>query len=214
MIMKKIIFISLFFAFSVGISAQAMKLATNQQKKEMIATITRVSASMKTMQCSFEQTKHLSIMNDKLVSKGKMFYKQSSQLRWQYVSPYAYTFIINGNKVMMQSSTKRNVIDVKSSRLFKSITQIMMNSVTGKSLSNSSDFKVRMFTGDGEWMAELTPVKKEMKQMFKVIKLYFNVKRGIVSTVEMVEKSGDNTVIELNNVQINKPVNESYFSVD
>jgi outer membrane lipoprotein carrier protein len=153
-------------------------------------------------------------MNDKLVSKGKMFYKQSSQLRWQYVSPYAYTFIINGNKVMMQSSTKRNVIDVKSSRLFKSITQIMMNSVTGKSLSNSSDFKVRMFTGDGEWMAELTPVKKEMKQMFKVIKLYFNVKRGIVSTVEMVEKSGDNTVIELNNVQINKPVNESYFSVD
>ena len=214
MIMKKIIFISLFFAFSVGISAQAMKLATNQQKKEMIATITRVSASMKTMQCSFVQTKHLSIMNDKLVSKGKMFYKQSSQLRWQYVSPYAYTFIINGNKVMMQSSTKRNVIDVKSSRLFKSITQIMMNSVTGKSLSNSSDFKVRMFTGDGEWMAELTPVKKEMKQMFKVIKLYFNVKRGIVSTVEMVEKSGDNTVIELNNVQINKPVNESYFSVD
>ena len=214
MIMKKLIFISLFLAFSVGISAQAMKLATNQQKKEMIATITRVSASMKTMQCSFVQTKHLSIMNDKLVSKGKMFYKQSSQLRWQYVSPYAYTFIINGNKVMMQSSTKRNVIDVKSSRLFKSITQIMMNSVTGKSLSNSSDFKVRMFTGDGEWMAELTPVKKEMKQMFKVIKLYLNVKRGIVSTVEMVEKSGDNTVIELNNVQINKPVNESYFSVD
>ena len=88
-----------------------------------------------------------------------------------------------------------------------------MNSATGKSLSNSSDFKVRMFTGDGEWMAELTPVKKEMKQMFKVIKLYFNVKRGIVSTVEMVE-SGDNTVIELNNVQINKPVNESCFSVD
>jgi outer membrane lipoprotein carrier protein len=212
--MKKLIFLSLLLVFSIGLSAQSMRLATEQQKKEMTATISRVSSSMKTMQCSFVQTKHLSIMNDKLVSKGKMFYKQSSQLRWQYVSPYSYTFIINGNKVMMQSASRRNVIDVKSSRLFKSITKIMMNSVTGRSLSNSSDFKVRMFTCGGEWMAELTPMKKEMKQMFKVIKLYFDVKRAIVSTVEMVEKSGDNTVIRLNNVQINKPVNESYFSVN
>lgn len=212
--MNRFSVLSLLMILTLGMNAQGMRLVSEAQKGEMVSTITRVASSIRTMQCDFVQTKQLSIMNDKLVSRGRMYYKQPNQLRWQYTSPYTYTFVINGNRIMMQSAAKRNVIDVKSSRLFKSITRIMMNSVTGKSLNSSSDFKVRMFADDDEWMAELTPVKKEMKQMFRTIKLFFNERRSIVTKVEMLEKSGDTTVINLNNVQTNKQINESYFAVD
>src|SRR5574344_2854073 len=76
---------------------------SNNKKKEMIERITRVSESLKTLQCDFVQTKQLSMLNDKIVSRGKMYYKQNNALRWQYTSPYTYTFIINGGKVLMQS---------------------------------------------------------------------------------------------------------------
>lgn len=187
---------------------------SNNKKKEMIERITRVSESLKTLQCDFVQTKQLSMLNDKIVSRGKMYYKQNNALRWQYTSPYTYTFIINGGKVLMQSSSKKHVVDVKSSRMFSEISMIMMNSVTGKCLNSTKDFQVRMFDNGNEWIAEMTPLKKQMKQMFRTIRLHFNVAKSIVNKVEMIEKRGDATIIVMNNVKSNKPVNENLFDIN
>ena len=53
-----------------------------------------------------------------------------------------------------------------------------------------------------------------MKQMFQKIVLHFNKKTTTVSVVELVEKNGDNTVIELNNIQINSKIDAKFFTVD
>ena len=53
-----------------------------------------------------------------------------------------------------------------------------------------------------------------MKKMFKFIRLYFNIGQSMVSRVEMVEKNGDKTIIRLNNVVTNKPINDAQFRVN
>ena len=94
--------------------------------------IESVAASMKTMQCDFAQTKYLRMLNDKMVSTGKMYYQQSDKLRWEYTSPYSYAFVLNGSKVLISKGSRSDVINVNQSKFFKEIARIMMNSVVGK----------------------------------------------------------------------------------
>lgn len=207
--MKKIVFITFLLSFFLINPALAQK-ATQAQVKQQIS---QAASKLKSMQCDFVQTKHLKMLNDKVVSKGKMYYQQSDKLRWEYVSPYKYTFILNGSKVQLKNSKRNDVIDVEKNKLFKEIARIMMSSVVGNCMNDKS-FKVTISDGKTEWIATMVPQRKEMKQMFQTIKLHFNKQNSMVSMVELIEKNGDKTVIELKNIKTNVAIAPNIFSVN
>lgn len=209
----KILFSILFSVICFSISAQSGEIQ-GEQREAMIQQINRAASSLKTIVCDFEQTKHLSLLNDKMVSRGKMYYKQDNQLRWEYLAPYKYIFILNGKEVLLKSAQGQNKINIQSNRLFQEIANIMMNSVTGKCLTDESNFKVAMYKDKEDWVARLTPLDKNIKQMFKDIVVYFDPTRSMASKVEIREKSGDMTLIELKNMHSNIAVDEAVFSMD
>ena len=178
----------------------------------IIAKINVAVSKIETMQCDFVQTKHMKMLNNKMVSTGIMAYKQSDKLRWEYKKPYTYVFILNGTKVYLKKESRNDVIDIKQNKVFKSIAEIMMNSVIGKCLTNNKEFKVSISDVNNQWVASLIPQKKELKQMYSKIILYFGKANSIIQKVEMIEKNGDKTIIELKNVKLNKPVNANSFS--
>lgn len=194
--------------------AQAMRDATAAETKSMIETINRKSASIKTISCSFTQEKKMSMLNDKLVSRGVMYYSNAGKLRWEYTSPYSYILVINNNTVTMKSGSRKSTADMSTSKLFQAIARIMAGSVTGKSLSNNRDFNVKMYCYNEYWAADLEPKEANMKKMFKYIRLYFNTTHTLVYKVEIVEKNGDVTTIKLNNIETNKQISNSKFTVD
>jgi outer membrane lipoprotein carrier protein len=180
---------------------------------QVIKQINSVASSMKSMQCDFVQTKQIKLLNDKMVSKGKMYYQQSDKLRWEYTSPYAYTFVLNGSKVMINKGRRNDVINVNQSKFFGEIARIMMNSVVGKCLTDTKDFKTSITITSTEYVATLLPQQKQMRQMFQKIVLHFNKKQKTVSKVELVEKKGDTTIIELKNIKTNAAINASVFQI-
>lgn len=211
--MRKLIsLILLIVACLLGFSTQASNL-TSQQKLQIITTINHAAAEIKTMSCSFEQTKHLSLLNDKMVSKGSMVYKQSDKLRWEYTTPYKYQFIFNGTKVYVGSKSRKNVIDTNTNKVFKEVARIMMNTVTGKALSNSSEFTVDVADNKTSYLITLIPKKKELKQMFSKIILTFSKSNTMISEVNIYEKNGDRTNIKLIGIKKNVWVNESSFTI-
>lgn len=192
----------------LNLSAQKINEAKVKQQ------INAVASKMKTMQCDFVQTKYLKMLNDKMVSRGKMYYQQSNKLRWEYTSPYTYTFVLNGSKVLISKGKRSDVINVNQSKFFKEIARIMMNSVVGKCLTDSKDFKVSLTGASAEYVATLYPQQKQMKQMFQKIILHFNKQKSTVSKVELIEKKGDRTIIELKNVKSNAPINAKVFGIN
>ena len=207
--MKKLLLILVVFCIATTtVSAQAVSEAKIRQQIEAAA------ASMKTMQCDFVQTKFLRMLNDKMVSRGKMYYQQSDKLRWEYTSPYAYAFVLNGSRVLISKGNRNDVINVNQSKFFKEIARIMMNSVVGKALNDKRDFKVSLSSSATEYVATLYPQQKQMPQMFQKIILHFNRQKAMVAKVELIEKRGDCTVIEMTNVKVNSPINAKVFTVN
>ena len=186
----------------------------NMSEAQIRTKINQAASQLQTLQCDFVQTKHLKMLNDKLVSHGKMYYKKSDKLRWEYTTPYHYIFILNGSRVLLKNEKRNDIIDVNQNKVFKEIARLMMNSVVGKSLSDSRDFSSKISSSNSELIATLTPMRKDLKQMFKEITLYFSKSTSLVYKVILVEKNGDKTVIELKNAKKNEPVNTNVFNVN
>lgn len=187
--------------------------ALGQSESQIKSTINQAASQLRSMTCDFVQTKHLKLLNDKMVSRGKMYYQQRDKLRWEYVSPYQYTFIINGTQVLLKNNARRDQVDVNQNKVFKSIAQIMMNSVVGRCLSDDKSFRTSIAVSGTEYVATLIPLKKDIRNMFDKIILHFDKKKAMVSKVELLEKKGDRTVIELRNIQSNVSIAQSTFAV-
>lgn len=190
-----------------------LALSAQQSEQQIKKEIGQVAASVKTLQCDFVQTKYLKMLNDKMVSRGKMYYQQGNNLRWEYVSPYTYTFILNKDKVLLKNKQRNDIIDVKQNKVFREIAFMMMNSVVGDCLNDTKSFKSSIVVAGGEWIATLLPLRKEMKQLFQTIVLHFSKKQGVVTMVEMIERNGDKTIIELKNVKKNEAIANSVFAI-
>lgn len=205
--MKYVLCIIMSLLLSLGCSAQG-------SSQQIINQINNAASKLLSMQCAFVQTKTVKMLNEKLVSEGRMYYQQPNRLRWEYVTPYTYTFVFNGQKVSLKKNNRSDVIDVNRNKMFKEIATIMMNSVVGKSLTDSKSFKTSIKDTPAEWIATLIPMSKELKHMFTSIVLHFNKEKSVVVKVGMHEKNGDTTVIELNNIIKNQKIDAKIFTVN
>lgn len=179
--------------------------------EEMIEEICDAASGIRSMQCEFRQTKNLSLLATEMVSTGRMYYKEG-MLRWEYLSPYRYIFIINGERVLLDSPSGSNVIDTKTNKMFGSIANIMMNSLTGNIMDTEEFYTLILEEKEG-WIAELIPVKKEMQQFFTKVRLHINPVEKSVEKVELLEKGGDTTLIEMTEIEKNVSVDDSVFEI-
>ena len=145
---------------------------------------------------------------------GILYFKKPDKIRWQYTSPYDYTFIMNGDKVQIKSAKSTKNIDVQGNKIFRQITTIILNTVTGAGIMNSADFNVELYKSGDIYFAKMQPKKKEVKQVYSSIEVYFNSALTMVDTIKMIEKSGEHTVIKLVAPKINAAMNESVFKVN
>ena len=175
-------------------SAQDLKVLSEPDAQKAAAAINSANSGVKSLQADFMQVKEMAIVKEKMVSSGKMYFQDGS-LRWEYVKPSKSVFVTDKDQM-------------KSNRMFRSMAGLMAGSVTGINLNDPS-FKVTMFSPGKGYVAELVPLKREMKQMFTKIRLLFGADNR-VRQVELVESQG-RTVITLSNVKYNVSLDPGLF---
>lgn len=189
------------------------KPATPAQQQEMMQKISALSEQLKTLHCDFIQKKTISILADEMISEGQISFKQKDKLRWEYTKPYQYEFILNGDKVMINSESTKNVIEVNSSKMFREISKIIVSGVNGSGIFDHSKYTAKFMIGNKNNMVILIPKQKDIKQLFNEIRIYFNLTDYTVDLVEIEELNGDKTFTEMKNKQINKELSDEIFVI-
>ena len=197
-----------------ALSVMGQTKLTSEQEKQVLAKMDQSSNALRSLQCDFLQTKRMKILSKEMQSKGILYFKKPDKIRWQYTSPYDYTFIMNGDKVQIKSAKSTKNIDIQGNKIFRQITTIILNTVTGGGIMNSADFNVELYKSGDIYFAKMLPKKKEVKQVYSSIEVYFNSALTMVETIKMVEKSGEYTVVKLVAPKINATINESVFKVN
>lgn len=200
----KYIILTILFSLCTALTAVA--------QTDAIDEISKASQAVSTVQADFTQTKRLKMLNDAMVSKGKMWCTQPNRLRWEYLTPYSSLFVLNGEKVLFQNDKRSTTLNANRHKRIREMIRIMIPSNLGKVLTEKKDFHTSIETTENQYVLTMIPQNKEMKQMFTRIVLYYNRKQAVVTQIEMYEKSGDNTTIELSSIKKNTTINPSVYN--
>src|ERR1700712_3019988 len=117
---------------------------------------TAAAQRTQSIKADFTQEKSLSLLSEKISSKGKFWFKKSNLVRMEYNQPFQYLVIINNNDVFVKDGQKENRVSTKSNKLFQQINRMMVDCVQGTALNNA-DFNIRVFENTQSGLIELTP---------------------------------------------------------
>ena len=189
--MRNIIVLLLMCLATLTASAQQ-----SASEKKILQKISQTASSMKSLQCDFVQTQYSKMLGDKMVSKGKMSYVKPNTLRWEYTTPSVFILTMKDNVVKLQKQEGKKLVDVKGNKYMKRLANLILGSITGKSLSDEKLFKATVKDNGKDYLVTLIPQKRDIKMIYPKMQIIFSKQKEMASQVVMYEKSGDHTVID------------------
>ena len=170
------------------------------------------SAKVMSITSDFTQDKTLTALTEKITSSGKFWFKRNNRVRIEYLKPFTYLMIMNGDKMFVRDNEKENTINVKSNKLFQQVNRIMIDCVQGTIL-DSKDFTTKVFEDDNVFLLEMTPGSKTLREFFQTILLKVDKHDYSVKSIEMNEPAGDKTIISFKNKKLNEQLADTVFAL-
>ncbi|SMC34667.1 LolA family protein [Moheibacter sediminis] len=199
------------FLFLGGMLLAQTKL-NSAEIKTFKQNITSNSKEMKSLQCDFKQTKHLDFMENDVKSSGKLYYKSSNKIRWEYTSPFSYYVIFSNEKMFVNDNGKKKETELSSSKLLKDINKIMLSTVNGSGIFDETKFSISYYKSGSDFLATMIPTDKNYKKYIKQIDLTFDSKTFFLKKMKSTEPSLDYTLVEFSNQKKNATIADEKFS--
>lgn len=206
--MKKI---TLLILCLLSMSIFAQTSLTNNEIINLKQKVKKVAETTKSIQSDFVQKKHLDFLSDDIVTYGKLIYKAPSSVKWEYTKPYKYSVIFKNNKLKIDDDGKKSNIDLAGNKMFENMNKLIVQSINGD-MFDSSMFSITYKKNKDYYVVNFKTKKSALKEIISEFVLYFNKKTYEVSTVKMIEPSGDYTKITFKNRVVNTAVSDAIFS--
>src|SRR5690606_23127623 len=137
-------FLLLFFIV-IGSSIQAQETAMTASeivsfKGKVIAT----AQTTKSIKTDFTQYKHLDFLSEDVKTSGKMLFKSTNLVKWEYTNPYKYSVIFKEEQLLINDGGTKSTVDIGNSKLFKDLNLLFVSSVK-RNMFSDADFTVSFF---------------------------------------------------------------------
>lgn len=180
-----------------------------EQVKKRFEDVSKNTTSIKS---DFVQEKNLSMLSEKVVSKGVFYFKQKNMVRLEYTSPFKYLLVMNNGKALIKDESKTTQMDMHRTKIFQQVNNIIIDCVHGAALSNPN-FSVSVFEGPGQLKLVMKPTAKGLKDFFENIIIFVDKRDYSVQKMQMNERSGDNTIITFTNKELNGKIADDLFAM-
>jgi outer membrane lipoprotein-sorting protein len=159
----------------------------------------------------FTQEKEMNILEEKIRSSGKFYFKKEKLLRWEYIQPYSYIIVINNDRITVRDEKKTSQFDARSNKVFTEVNRIIVGSIRGTLLNDEQNFSASFADGSTAWIVKLVPLSAGLKSTLSQIILWFDKKDFSVTRLEMIENTGDKTIITFTDKRFNEPIADEKF---
>lgn len=200
---------SIFFLTSFSLQAQDF---TPVKDVESVKTeINKVASTIETIKSRFVQEKHLSFLTEAIVSEGLFRFKKEKQLRWEYTKPFEYLILFNGDNIIIKDNNRTNKFDANSNAIFKQINGLMLGAIKGD-LGKNKDFAMNLKESSSQYLLILNPKNESLKAYVSGVEIQFEKSDLAVSSIKMIEPTGDYTTIRFMDREFNTKIDESTFT--
>jgi len=210
--MRRLCFSLACFFLIVAAKAQYPGFAVLKNQDEFKQAFNAATKNTETIKSDFIQEKNISMLSDKISSRGKFWFKKENKVRMEYTQPFTYLMILNGGKIYVKDGQKENKVNANSNKVFQQVNRILVDCVGGTILSNP-DFQTRIWASAKSYLIELEPVAKNLKALYQKINIYIDKKDYTASSIDMFELSGDNSSIRFINKELNANIPDALFTI-
>ena len=159
----------------------ALTLAASAQ--EDILDRLKAANTYETLQASFIQTRHSSMLTKDLKSEGRMALASPDRIRWEVLKPYPSVFVSSGELAI-------------AGRRFRMPTE--------------KDFTATALEGE-ELAVKLVPVRRDLKSLFREIIVHADKQTLRIRSALLITPDGDWTQLEFKDFVVNRPVDAKLF---
>lgn len=206
--MKHIIILVLCFC-SVHLFAQTS--LTNTEISNLKTQVKKVAKSTQSIKSDFVQKKHLDFLSDDITTYGKLIYKAPSSVKWEYTKPYKYSVVFKNNKLKINDDGKKSDVDLSGSGMFQNMNKLIVQSINGDMFDDKM-FAISYAKTKSFYVVNFKTKNSDLKEIISEFVLYFDKNKYEVSTVKMIEPSGDYTQIVFENRIVNQSVSDAVFN--
>lgn len=152
------------------------------------------------IQGDFTQQRFLKSLPKPITTSGQFVLYKDHGLLWQMQKPFTSDIKVTHNGIMQWNNTQW----IKNERIGQSEQiNLFLGLLSGNISSLENQFSVDISGNNHQWILILTPTSLLMKQIFTVIQIQGD---NTVKTIELQEKQGDRTIIQLHNQKVNQPL--------
>jgi outer membrane lipoprotein carrier protein LolA len=166
--------------------------------------------STRVLAARFEQTKHLSLMADPLVSRGRFGFKQPDQVLWQIDEP-PITVHIDAQGVHLPE-VPNAAAEVAALAPFGRMMRELAGVFTGSLQAVRRSFDVRATGDDAGVRVQLAPRNPEWQRMFRAVDLTFAGPSLTLQAIHLDEALGDSLDIVFSDVHRNDDTANAAFA--
>jgi outer membrane lipoprotein-sorting protein len=197
-------------ALAIQIVAQPAGYKAVENLTEFKTRFAEEGKKVSTISSNFIQEKNLSVLEEKIISEGKFWYKKERKVRLEYQKPFRYLMMMSGDQMVIRDEQKESRMSTHSNKLFQQINRIIVDCVNGSILENK-DFTSRVYQNEKAYLLVMTPTSKTMRDFFQTIQVSVDKKDWSVTGITLDEPGGDNTIIRFSNKVFNEKLNDSLF---
>lgn len=171
------------------------------------------AASLSSIESDFTQEKYLDVFNDKIISKGRFYYRQENKIRMDYTTPVDYQIVINGQKLKIVSEGKSNVVNLGSNRMMDEMKGMLAACMVGDLSSITSTYKLDYYESPSLYVVKIRPVSKSVQAYISEIVISINKEDMSVQTLRLSENEKDYTEYRFTNRKYNTLTNDEKFII-
>lgn len=209
----KRLFTQLLLTFVAVSSLQAQQMRKINQMQEFDKRLSQETQTLQSIESDFSQTKYLDVLDEKVKSKGKFYYKKSNKIRMEYTSPINYLIVINGSKLKIVSDGKKNIMNVNSNKMMNEVQNMLTACTVGDLSKMSANYRLEYFEDAKSYLVKIKPISKTIQAYIASIQIYLDKKDMSVYKMILSETATNYTEYEFYNKKFNSLKNEAIFAI-
>lgn len=171
------------------------------------------AVGVSSIESDFTQEKFLDVFNEKIVSKGRFYYRKENKIRMDYTSPVSYQMIINGEKLKIVSEGKSNVVNLGSNQMMKEMKGMLSACMVGDLSSVTSAYKLDYYESPSLYVVKIRPVLKALQAYISEIVISIEKESLSVQTLRLSENAKDYTEYHFTNRKYNTLASDEKFII-
>ena len=168
-------------------------------------------ASTQSIDARFVQTKHLSLLDEPLVSTGRFRFRRPDHVRLDVETPHPSTILIAGRSVTIPGLPATEQRAVAESPMAAMFTEL--GAVFAGNLDHAPAHFTIVARGEGDAIeVTLTPTAADFQRLFRTIALRFAGPDTMVTSMRLDDALGDRLEVELRDVKRNVELPDALFA--